>query len=141
MTTATLLKQLGLQCAVPDCLSHAEDVLPISISNAPKKNLPVCSQHADAAADDMWKKHKTESKKASDDTLRLRINLDGDEHDVSRKAYVTAKTKQMREFGYQTTEAEVDAQIEILMTPGKPANSKLTVIGMFMKDEIVLPTT
>lgn len=82
---------------------------------------------------------KTKPKKPSSDTLRIR--MDGDEHDVPRKAYVTAKAKQMQEFGYPSvTEDGINEQIEALIAK-KEFGKGLTVIGMFMKDEIVLPTT
>lgn len=55
--------------------------------------------------------------------------------EVSRKVYVEAKTKQLRAFGYSTLTAEaVDEQITAILEK-KP----LTVVGMFMEDEIVLP--
>ena len=140
MKDARLLKQLGLQCAVPECIAPATDVVPIAINNAPKKTLPVCDKHADAAIADIWAaRQKTQPKKASSDTLRIR--MDGEEHDVPRKAYVTAKAKQMREFGYPSvTEDGINEQIEALSAK-KEFGKGLTVIGMFMKDEIILPTT
>ena len=137
MKTASLLKQLGLHCAVHDCTERAVDVMPISINNAPKKNLPVCSRHADAAVNDMWANREKKPKKAKPAPDTLRIRMDGHEQDVPRKDYVTAKTKQMQEFGYPSvTEDGINEQIEALF-----AKNKLTVIGWFMKDEIVLPPT
>lgn len=52
---------------------------------------------------------------------------------VARKDYVTAKTKQLREFGYEDlSEADVSEQLDKVLAN----DSKLTVIGIFMKDEV-----
>lgn len=47
-----LPKILKLDCAVPDCPKKATIAIRISINNAPKKQLPCCAQHADAARED-----------------------------------------------------------------------------------------
>ena len=39
-------------CAVPDCDANAVTRACLSINNAPPQMLPVCQQHADAAAED-----------------------------------------------------------------------------------------
>jgi len=55
--------------------------------------------------------------------------------EVTRSVYVEAKTKQLRAFGYTTLTAEhVSEQIDAILNK-KP----LTVVGMFMEDEVVLP--
>lgn len=46
------LKPLNIDCAVPDCEDKAVTVANISINSAPKKRLPVCRCHADAAEED-----------------------------------------------------------------------------------------
>lgn len=52
---------------------------------------------------------------------------------VARKDYVTAKTKQLREFGYEDlSESHVSEQLDKILAD----DNDLTVIGMFMKDEI-----
>lgn len=67
----------------------------------------------------------------------MKINIDGKKMDVERAAYVKAKTKQLREFGYSDLkESHVDEQITALLS-GKEFGDGLTVIGVFMKDEIV----
>lgn len=68
---------------------------------------------------------------------KLTVVIDYKEAVVPRAAYVKAKTKQLREFGYpELTEAEVDAQIDALLT-NKKLGDGLTVIGMFMEDEVL----
>ena len=49
------IRSLKLSCAVPDCTQTAVRVVNISINNAPKKRLPCCKQHADAAKEDIIK--------------------------------------------------------------------------------------
>jgi hypothetical protein len=49
----TKIKALKLNCAVPDCTRTATTTAHISINNAPKKHLPVCHYHADAAKEDL----------------------------------------------------------------------------------------
>lgn len=67
----------------------------------------------------------------------IKVNLDGKIGMVDREAYVKAKTKQLREFGYPTlTEDETDAQVSALLDR-KEFGKGLTVIGMFMEGEIV----
>jgi len=68
--------------------------------------------------------------------ILLKINLDGEIRTVSRHAYVTAKHKQMVDFGYSTlTKSEVDTQVELVIA-GKTMADGLSVIGMFMKDDL-----
>lgn len=65
----------------------------------------------------------------------LKVKIDGRVFEAVRSSYVTAKTKQLREFGYTSlTESEVNAQIDLLLTGRKPS-----VIGRFMEDEIQNP--
>ena len=55
---------------------------------------------------------------------------------VSISDYVKAKTKDLQKFGYSTlTEADVADQLEKILLRDK----NLTIIGKFMKDDIVLP--
>lgn len=49
------IRSLKLSCAVPDCTQTAVRIVSISINNAPKKRLPCCKQHADAAKEDIIK--------------------------------------------------------------------------------------
>jgi hypothetical protein len=51
--TSKQIRQLKLDCAVPGCPDKAVTAAPISINNAPKKCLPVCQCHADAAEEDL----------------------------------------------------------------------------------------
>jgi hypothetical protein len=68
------------------------------------------------------------------DSKYIRVTIDGKEMTVTRKSYAAAKAKQLREFGYNglTTE-DVTEQIDALL-----AGNKLTVIGMFLKDEVIV---
>lgn len=45
-------QKLKLDCAVPDCINLATTTARISINNLPKKRLPCCDMHADAAKED-----------------------------------------------------------------------------------------
>jgi len=45
-------RNLNLDCAVPDCEEKATRTARISINNLPKKRLPVCKAHGDAAKED-----------------------------------------------------------------------------------------
>jgi hypothetical protein len=68
----------------------------------------------------------------------LKLTTDGVQKVVSRTDYVSAKTKQLREFGYSDlSEKHVDEQVSAVLD-GKTLGKGLTVIGMFMKDEIVV---
>jgi len=69
-------------------------------------------------------------------TLKIKIE-DKPEMEVPREAYVKAKTKQLREFGYSTlTESHVDEQVDAVLQK-KEFGKGMTVIGVFMKKEIV----
>lgn len=62
------------------------------------------------------------------------INIDGNNKLVMTKSYITAKTKQLKEFGYnKLTEQETTEQLKKILTKDKT----LTIIGQFMVDEIV----
>lgn len=51
---------------------------------------------------------------------------------VNKEDYITAKTKDLREFGYyDVKESEVSNQLEKIQK-----GEKLSVIGIFMEDEI-----
>ena len=51
---------------------------------------------------------------------------------VSKQHYVTAKTKDLKEFGYESlTEAEVEDQVDKILN-----GEDLGVIGLFCKDDI-----
>jgi len=70
------------------------------------------------------------------DTIRVKID-DNPAMTVSRVAYVEAKTKQLREFGYTTlTKDHVNEQVDAVLSK-KEFGDGLTVIGMLMKDEIL----
>lgn len=70
--------------------------------------------------------------------MKLKVIIDGRPAVVPREAYVKAKTKQLKEFGYgDLDEAHVDEQITALLE-GKKFGKGLTVIGMFMEKEIVV---
>jgi hypothetical protein len=61
------------------------------------------------------------------------IEVEGRQKRVLTKDYVTAKTKQLQEFGYtKLTEEEVSSELQNILS-----NKPLNVIGMFMKDDIV----
>ena len=52
-----------------------------------------------------------------------------------RSEYVTAKTKDLQEFGYPNlTEQEVDRQLQKILN----GETDLSIIGRFMVDEIVI---
>lgn len=53
--TSKQIRTLKLDCAVPGCPDKAVTTASISINNAPKKRLPVCRCHADAAKEDLVK--------------------------------------------------------------------------------------
>jgi hypothetical protein len=50
--TSKQIRTLKLDCAVPHCEDKAVTIASISINSAPKKRLPVCQCHADAAKED-----------------------------------------------------------------------------------------
>ena len=80
-------------------------------------------------------KHKIPTPAGPDPVVTLKV--DGVLKDVSRKAYVAAKTKQLAEFGYSgLTEETVAEQLDAVLA-GKKFGEGLTVIGMFMKDEVI----
>ena len=68
----------------------------------------------------------------------LRVVIEGrPEQEVPREAYVKAKTKQLRAFGYNDlTEEHVNEQVDAVLAK-KEFGDGLTVIGKFMEDEIV----
>jgi len=69
--------------------------------------------------------------------IELRVNLNGRKGFVRRSDYVRVKTKQLRDFGYgNLTYADVDKQVDALLE-GKKLGEGLTVIGAFMKDEVL----
>ena len=69
----------------------------------------------------------------------LHVKINGRRGEVTRADYVTAKTKQLIEFGYGSlTEAQVNEQIDAVLAK-KAFGDGLDVIGMMMQDEI-LPT-
>lgn len=71
-------------------------------------------------------------------TLRVQID-DRPITEVPREAYVKAKTKQLREFGYNDlTEEHVNEQVDAVLE-GKKFGAGLTVIGVFMEGEIQVP--
>lgn len=69
----------------------------------------------------------------------IRVIIDGKECVADRAKYVTTKTKQLIDFGYSSlTEKEVDEQIDALLAK-KKFDEGLTIIGMFMQDEVQVP--
>lgn len=77
-------------------------------------------------------------KKVNVDAPKLiRLTQDDDPpRTVSVDDYVKAKTKALREFGYASlTEADAREQLEHVLA-GHDMSNGLTVIGMFMRDEI-----
>lgn len=65
----------------------------------------------------------------------VKIQIDGKEKDVSKKLYIKAKCGDLKNFGYTNlTEKEVAIQLEKIL-----AGKELDIIGMFMKDDIVIP--
>jgi hypothetical protein len=69
----------------------------------------------------------------------IKIKIPGEEKDEIRTVltsdYIAAKTKALREYGYGTlAEHEVARQLDQIMKDGE-----LSIIGMFMKDDIVKP--
>jgi hypothetical protein len=69
--------------------------------------------------------------------MNIKLKIDGKTVEAPRSRYAAAKLKQLREFGYPSlTRKEVDEQIDAVLT-GKKFGEGLTVIGMFMQDEIV----
>lgn len=68
--------------------------------------------------------------------MNIRVKLEGRPvFEVDRAAYIKAKTRQLRDFGYRDiTERHVGEQVDALL-----AGKKLTVIGKFMEDEIIKP--
>lgn len=63
---------------------------------------------------------------------------EGIEKRIPKSAYIKAKTKQMRDFGYsKLTEEEVLKQVDIILSGEKSTN----IIGMFIQDEIKLDVT
>lgn len=56
---------------------------------------------------------------------------------VPREAYVKAKTKQLRDFGYNDlTEEHVNEQVDAVLAK-KEFGDGLTIIGKFMEGELV----
>lgn len=67
-----------------------------------------------------------------DEEITIKVN--GEKRRVLRSDYVTAKTKQLREFGYpRLLESEVSAQLDKIL-----AKKPLNVTGKFMEDDIVI---
>jgi len=64
---------------------------------------------------------------------RLTITVNGTNVTVDRTKYAEVKLKQLREFGYNDlTMQEVESEIDMVLN-----KKELTVIGIFMQDEIV----
>lgn len=73
-------------------------------------------------------------KKDKSDSRQITLDIEGQSRRVLRSDYVTAKTKQLRKFGYPSlTEQEVSDELDCLAN-----NKPITVIGHFMKYEIVI---
>lgn len=68
----------------------------------------------------------------------VRIKTDQGSGLVDRKKYIHAKWQQMVEFGYTTlTEKKVEEQLDAVLA-GKVFGTGLTVIGGFIKQEVVV---
>lgn len=74
-------------------------------------------------------------------TITIQTEDDDKPRSVDMMAYVRAKTKQLREFGYHTLKQEdVAEQLEAILKGGATlANGKLTIIGSFMEKEVIVP--
>ena len=61
--------------------------------------------------------------------MDIQIELEGEEVVVAKKDYVAAKTKDLKEFGYNNlTEQEVEVQLDKIMS-----GEKTDVIGGFIE--------
>lgn len=70
-------------------------------------------------------------------TPMIKVKINDKVGHVPRGTYVAAKTKQLQEFGYPSlSEQHVNEQIDALLA-GKTLSNGLTVIGGFMKDEVL----
>lgn len=66
----------------------------------------------------------------------IKVKVDGQWATVPRAAYIKAKTKQLREFGYPTlTEKAVADQLDLVLA-GKKVGTGLDVIGAFIEGDI-----
>lgn len=64
---------------------------------------------------------------------QIKIDLDGRKITVDKDVYITAKTKDLREFGYEKlSESEVEEQLNRVLN-----GEELNVIGMFIEKDIV----
>jgi hypothetical protein len=71
--------------------------------------------------------------------MNIKVKIEGVTGEVPREKYVKAKCKQLREFGYgNLTPLEVDEQITALLDR-KEVGKGLTVIGVFMEEEVIVP--
>jgi hypothetical protein len=71
----------------------------------------------------------------------IKVNLDGRRGTVPRAAYIAAKTKQLREFGYaDLSEKAVADQLDLVLA-GKKVGTGLDVIGGFIEGDIDLGPT
>ncbi len=65
----------------------------------------------------------------------IKVTLDYNTMRVLKVAYVAAKTRQLRAFGYRELEqAEVATQLELVLE-GKTLGTGLTVIGGFIAED------
>jgi hypothetical protein len=72
------------------------------------------------------------------DPVEITIIANGEARRVARSAYVSAKTKDLREFGYRNlSHSDVSAQLDLILAG--TATSGLSVIGKFMIDDIKVP--
>lgn len=68
-------------------------------------------------------------------TIKIRLTEWDKPRLVSKTDYIKAKTKQLREFGYEgLSEAHVTEQLEKVLAGH--GSGDLTVIGLFMRDEV-----
>ena len=65
--------------------------------------------------------------------MQIKVCIDGQTLTVERSKYTQAKYKQLKKFGYNNlTIKEVETELDAILK-----GEKLTVIGMFMKDDII----
>lgn len=65
----------------------------------------------------------------------IMIEINGVRKRVATVEYISAKTKQLQEFGYSSlTKAEVERQLSVVLSKKR---EHLTVIGMFMENEVI----
>lgn len=68
------------------------------------------------------------------DNEKIKLDLDGRIVSVTKEQYIKAKTKDLKNFGYESlTEKEVGDQLSKVLASDK----NLSIIGMFIEKDIV----